>query len=88
MGQLQLQQPQPRQLHRDRRAANQFPRQWAQAGVEHGDAAKAILELAERVEADLIVLGARKATFWLTHVVHGLTPDLLAQATCPVMTVC
>jgi nucleotide-binding universal stress UspA family protein len=56
--------------------------------VEHGDAAQAILELAERVQADLIVLGARKASFWLTHVERGLTPDLLAQATCPVMTVC
>ena len=56
--------------------------------VEHGDAAQAILELAERVQADLIVLGARKSSFWLTHVERGLTPDLLAQATCPVMTVC
>ena len=56
--------------------------------IEHGDAAQAILELAERVQADLIVLGARKASFWLTHVERGLTPDLLAQATCPVMTVC
>lgn len=56
--------------------------------VGHGDAAKAILELAEKVEADLIVLGARKASFWLTHIAHGLTPDLLAQATCPVLTVC
>jgi nucleotide-binding universal stress UspA family protein len=56
--------------------------------VEHGDASKAILELAGRVGADLIVLGARKASFWLTHVEHGLTPDLLAEATCPVMTVC
>jgi nucleotide-binding universal stress UspA family protein len=56
--------------------------------VEHGDAAQAILELAERVQADLIMLGARKASFWLTHIERGLTPDLLAQATCPVMTVC
>lgn len=56
--------------------------------VQHGDAAQAILELAERVQADLIVLGARKASFWLTHIERGLTPDLLAQATCPVMTVC
>jgi nucleotide-binding universal stress UspA family protein len=56
--------------------------------VEHGNAAKAILELAERVHADLIVLGARKASFWLTHVERGVTPDLLAQATCAVMTVC
>ena len=56
--------------------------------VEHGDAAKAILGLAARVQADLIVLGARKASFWLMNIDHGLTPNLLAQATCPVMTVC
>ena len=56
--------------------------------VEHGDASEAILELAERVGADLIVLGARNASFWLTHIGHGLTPDLLAESTCPVMTVC
>jgi nucleotide-binding universal stress UspA family protein len=56
--------------------------------VEHGDASEAILELAERVHADLIVLGARNASFWLTHIEHGLTPDLLAEAKCPVMTVC
>jgi nucleotide-binding universal stress UspA family protein len=56
--------------------------------VEHGNAAKAILEVAARVQADLIVLGARKASFWLTHIERGLTPDLLAQANCPVMTVC
>lgn len=56
--------------------------------VQHGDAAKAILELATKVQADLIVLGARKASFWLTYVERGVTPDLLAQATCPVMTVC
>jgi nucleotide-binding universal stress UspA family protein len=56
--------------------------------VEHGNAAESILELADRVHADLIVLGARNASFWLTHVEHGLTPDLLAEAKCPVMTVC
>jgi nucleotide-binding universal stress UspA family protein len=56
--------------------------------VEHGNAAEAILELATRVQADLIVLGARKASFWLTYIERGLTPDLLARATCPVMTVC
>lgn len=59
-----------------------------QTVVRHGDPAAAILELAENVNADLIVLGARNASFWLTHVEHGLTPDLLAEAKCPVMTVC
>jgi nucleotide-binding universal stress UspA family protein len=56
--------------------------------VRHGDPARNILELAGRVDADLIVLGARSSSFWLTHIEHGLTPDLLAEATCPVMTVC
>jgi nucleotide-binding universal stress UspA family protein len=56
--------------------------------VEHGAAPQAILDLAKRVDADLIVLGARKSTFWLTRVERGLTPALLAEATCPVLTIC
>lgn len=56
--------------------------------LEHGEAAHGILALAERVHADLIVVGPRKATFWLDHVEHGTTPDVLAEATCPVLTVC
>jgi nucleotide-binding universal stress UspA family protein len=56
--------------------------------IRHGDPAENILELARRVDADLIVLGARNSSFWLKHIEHGLTPDLLAEATCPVMTVC
>ena len=53
--------------------------------VEHGTAPKAILDLARRVDADL---GARKASFWLTRLERGLTPALLAEATCPVLTIC
>jgi nucleotide-binding universal stress UspA family protein len=56
--------------------------------VEHGEAAKAILSLAERIHADLIILGAHKSSFWLTHFERGIAPDLLAQARCPVMTIC
>jgi nucleotide-binding universal stress UspA family protein len=56
--------------------------------VEHGYAREEILKLAERVQADLIVLGTRKASFLLTHIERGLTPELLAQAACPVMTIC
>jgi nucleotide-binding universal stress UspA family protein len=59
-----------------------------QAVVSHGHPAESILALAEKVNADLIVLGSRQASFWLTHIEHGITPDLLAEATCPVMTVC
>lgn len=56
--------------------------------VEHGKASSAILALAARVNADLIVLGARKASFWLEFIQTGLTPALLAGAACPVLTVC
>jgi len=56
--------------------------------VEHGRASEAILDLAKRVKADLIVLGARKASFWLEFIQTGLTPALLAGASCPVLTVC
>ena len=56
--------------------------------VEHGKSSEAILDLAKRINADLIVLGARKASFWLEFIQTGLTPALLASATCPVLTVC
>ncbi len=56
--------------------------------VEHGDPAEGILTLADRVGADLIVLGPRKASFWLKYVNRGVTPSLLAEAKCPVMTIC
>jgi len=56
--------------------------------VEHGEPSKGILSLAERVHADLIVLGPRKASLIRDHVERGLTPSVLAEATCPVLTVC
>lgn len=55
--------------------------------VQHGDAAKAILELAAKIRADLIVLGARSTSFWLTNLNHDRAPNLLVEAICPVMTV-
>ncbi len=69
----------PETVHNWRRAA---------CVVKHGKASEAILSLAEQVDADLIVLGARKATFWIEYVQTGLTPALLAEARCPVLTVC
>jgi nucleotide-binding universal stress UspA family protein len=56
--------------------------------VEHGDAATSILAVAQRVDADLIVLGSRQASFWLSYIEHGLTPNIVANAVCPVLTVC
>lgn len=56
--------------------------------IEHGEAAKGILAVAEKIHADLIVVGPRKASFVLSHIDHGVTPDLLAEAHCPVLSVC
>ena len=56
--------------------------------VERGEPANGILRLAEKLGADLIVLAPRKSSFWLKYVDHGLTPNLIAEAKCPVMTIC
>jgi nucleotide-binding universal stress UspA family protein len=54
--------------------------------VEHGEPADGILDLANRVNADLIVMGARERSFWLMHLRRGVTQDVLAEAPCPVLT--
>jgi nucleotide-binding universal stress UspA family protein len=55
--------------------------------LEHGKPAQAILDVANRVNADLIVMGARQRSFWLTRLHRGVTQDVLAQAACPVLSV-
>jgi nucleotide-binding universal stress UspA family protein len=55
--------------------------------VEHGDAAQTILKLADKVAADLIVLGSRKERPGVMYIQAGLTPTLLAKAKCPVLTI-
>ncbi len=55
--------------------------------ISYGEPAEAILTLAEKVRADLIVMGPRKRSFWLTHVKRGVSLDVLAGAKCPVLTV-
>jgi nucleotide-binding universal stress UspA family protein len=56
--------------------------------VEHGEATKGILELAARVHADLIVLGAHKDWSWLTPEDRGIVPSVWARANCPILTAC
>ncbi len=56
--------------------------------VEHGDPAPHILELARKVDADLVVMGARRSTNWLATLSEGVVGHVLAKAKCPVMTVC
>lgn len=56
--------------------------------VEYGDPATHIVQLAKRVGADLIILGARRSTHWLATLSTGVVGHVLAKADCPVMTVC
>jgi len=59
--------------------------------VARGNAAEKIMETAETVGADLIVLGVRSARDGAGAVTHLLRPTahrIITQATCPVLTVC
>jgi nucleotide-binding universal stress UspA family protein len=56
--------------------------------LEFGDAAVQILKVAEEREADLIVLGARRAAdVGSTHFPWSSAHDVIAQAHCPVLTI-
>ncbi|QMV19646.1 hypothetical protein GOB94_13825 [Granulicella sp. 5B5] len=54
--------------------------------VESGTAAPHILQLAKRIDADLIVLGSKHSATWLTHLVEGTVGHVLRDAQCPVLT--
>jgi nucleotide-binding universal stress UspA family protein len=60
----------------------------AECVAEQGEAASHILALAQRVGADLIVLGAQRRYSWLVYLNNGVVGDVLAEAECPVMTIC
>jgi nucleotide-binding universal stress UspA family protein len=55
--------------------------------VEYGDAGSHILDLAGKVSADLIIMGAKRSSSWLA-LSEGVVGHVLAKAQCPVMTVC
>ncbi|HEY4358344.1 MAG TPA: universal stress protein [Acidobacteriaceae bacterium] len=55
--------------------------------VEFGDPAERILQLADKHQADLIIMGARRSANWFTHF-QGVAGKVIANATCPVMTIC
>ena len=59
----------------------------AECVVEHGKAAEGILALAKRVNADLIVLGAHKHSYWLSLIHNGIVAAVLSVAQCPILTV-
>jgi nucleotide-binding universal stress UspA family protein len=57
--------------------------------VEFGDAGTRILEIAKQRKADLIVMGICRSgsTFAATHLEVGTTHNVVAHASCPVLTV-
>jgi nucleotide-binding universal stress UspA family protein len=55
--------------------------------VERGVPAEKILEIAQRQQADLIVLGAQPANRFATHLNPGTLFGVVAEAKCPVLTV-
>ncbi len=56
--------------------------------VEQGKVAPHILDLAKKVGADLIVLGAKRSASWYAHLSEGTVGHVVANAECPVMTIC
>ena len=59
-----------------------------QCVVAEGEATEEILKLAAGLNADLIVVGAHRRSGWRSHLERGVVPSLLAEATCPVLSVC
>jgi len=56
--------------------------------VETGEVAPGILGLAKKVDADLIVLGAKHSGTWYAHLIEGTVGQVLMKAECPVLAVC
>ena len=55
--------------------------------LEHGFAADGILLLAERVKADLIVLGTRTTSHWFDNFKTGVAFQVISTSHCPVLTI-
>lgn len=65
------------------------PEKFAEADyvVTFGDAAREVVRVANSVEADLIVLGAKPAEMWQTHMGRGTAFRILSNAHCPILSV-
>ena len=64
-------------------------REWCEPEcvLEHGFAADGILLLAQRVKADLIVLGTRRTSHWFDNFKTGVAFQVISGSTCPVLTI-
>jgi nucleotide-binding universal stress UspA family protein len=56
--------------------------------VQSGKAGERIVDLANNSGADLIVLGARPGGSYSPHLSKSVAEHVLANAECPVMTIC
>jgi nucleotide-binding universal stress UspA family protein len=56
--------------------------------VLFGDVDQEIIKAAKAAEADLIVLGARRGVSWLNRFWDSVVEQIVAQAKCPVLTIC
>jgi nucleotide-binding universal stress UspA family protein len=64
-------------------------REWCEPEcvLEHGVATDGILLLAQRVKADLIVLGTRKTSHWYDNFKTGVAFQVMSASPCPVLTI-
>ncbi len=64
-------------------------REWCEPEcvLEHGVATDGILLLAQRVKADLIVLGTRKTSHWYDNFKTGVAFQVISSSPCPVLTI-
>jgi nucleotide-binding universal stress UspA family protein len=64
-------------------------REWCdpECVVDHGYAVDGVLLLANRVKADLIVLGTRRVSHWFASVKAGIAFEVIRKADCPALTV-
>lgn len=56
--------------------------------VTFGDTASEVVRVAKSVHADLIVLGAKPAEMWQTHLGRGTAFRIVGSAHCPILSVC
>jgi nucleotide-binding universal stress UspA family protein len=64
-------------------------REWCEPEcvLQQGGAADGILLLAQRVKADLIVLGTRKTSHWFDNLKTGVAFQVISSSPCPVLTI-
>ena len=76
-------------IHELEKLVPDVAREWCEPEcvLEHGVATDGILLLAQRLNADLIVLGTRKTSHWYDNFKTGVAFQVISGSTCPVLTI-